>query len=130
MGVIMTANNIHLNIHSRHEVLDPEWVQHVRERVLELDRFGNKIIAIDVEVTYNKNPRRLSKAWHVEIRTRVDGHTILAEYEAADPERTFEKARAIMESNLRRAARRHHWSRHGKKATLSVRGLQGDTSFN
>lgn len=126
----MTANKIHLNIHSRHEVLDPDWIEHVRERVLELDRFGNKIIAIDVEVTYNKNPRRHAKAWHVEIRTRVDGHTILAEYEAADPERTFEKARAIMESNLRRAGRRHHWSRHGKSATATVRGLQVNTSFN
>ena len=123
----MTANNIHVSIRSRHEVLDPVWLEHVRSRVLELDRFGNKIIAIDVEITYNKNPRRQAKAWHVEIKTRVDGHMILAQYEAADPERTFEKARAVMESNLRRAARRHHWSRHGKNATATVRGLQGDS---
>lgn len=114
------SNNIQLNIHRRHLELDADWLEHVRERTFELDRFGNKIIAIDVEISYAKNRRQQSHAWHVEIRTRVDGHTILAVAESSDPERTFEKARAIMESNLRRAARRHHWSRHGRKATMRV----------
>lgn len=114
------SNTFQLNIHSRNLQLDKEWLDHVKERTNELGRFGNKIIAMDVEITHNKNHRRESHAWHVEIRTRVDGHLILARAEAADPERAFERARATMESNLRRAARRHHWSRHGRKATMRV----------
>lgn len=114
------TNKLQLNIHSRNLQLDKDWLDHVKERSTELDRFGNKIIAMDVEITHNKHRRRESHAWHVEIRTRVDGHTILAKSEAADPERAFESARAKMESNLRRAARRHHWSRHGRKSTLRV----------
>ena len=109
-----------VNIHARNLDLDVVWLEHVETRVNQLDRFGNSIIAIDVEVTHNRNPRRQAKGWHVEIQTRVDGHVILAKAEAADPERAFELARQKMEANLRRAARRHHWSRHGRKSTMRM----------
>ncbi len=109
-----------LKIHSRHVDVDHEWIDHVRERTLELDRFGNNILAMDVEIAHNNNPRQTSHSWHVELSFQIKGHVIRATGEAADPERAFERARAVMESNLRRAARRHHWSRHGRKATMKV----------
>jgi ribosomal subunit interface protein len=112
-----------LTIHSRHIEVDAEWLEHVRERTLELDRFGNNLISLDVEIAHNNNKRQQSHSWHVEISAAIKGHIIRATGEAADPERAFEKARAVMESNLRRAARRHHWSRHGRRATLRVANL-------
>jgi len=109
-----------LKIHSRHVDVDAEWLQHVRERTMELDRFGNNIVSFDVEIAHNNNPRQTSHSWHVEISVSVKGHVIRATGEAGDPERAFERSRAVMEGNLRRAARRHHWSRHGRKATMRM----------
>ena len=109
-----------LTIHSRHVEVDAEWVEHVRERTLELDRFGNGILTMDVEIAHNDNRRQVGHAWHVEISVSIKGHMIRATGEAADPERAFEKSRAVMEANLRRAARRHHWSRHGRNSTAKV----------
>jgi ribosomal subunit interface protein len=109
-----------LNIHSRHVEVDAEWIEHVRERTLELDRFGNGIFSYDVEIAHNENRRQAGHAWRVEISIKIKGHLIRATGEAADPERAFESSRRIMEANLRRAARRHHWSRHGRKATTKV----------
>ena len=109
-----------LTIHTRHVEVDNVWLDHVRERTMDLDRFGNNIISIDVEIAHNNNKRQQSHSWHVEISAKVKGHVLRATGEAADPERAFEKSRAVMEANLRRAARRHHWSRHGRNATAKV----------
>jgi len=109
-----------LTIHSRNVPVDAQWIEHVRERTLELDRFGNNILSIDVEITHNASARQHAYAWHVEISISIKGHVLRATGEAVDPERAFEKSRAVMESNLRRAGRRHHWSRHGRGATVRV----------
>lgn len=109
-----------LKIHTRHVDVDNVWLEHVRERTMELDRFGNNIIGLDVEIAYNSNKRQQSHSWHVEISAKIKGHVLRATGEASDPERAFEKSRAVMEANLRRAARRHHWSRHGRNSTAKV----------
>ena len=109
-----------ITIHNRNLDANKEWLEHLRERTLLLDRFGNKIISFDVEVIHQKNPRLAAKAWNVEITARVDGAFIRATGEAPEPERAYEKSHKVMEASLRRAARRHHWSRHGRKATLKV----------
>ncbi len=109
-----------LKIHTRHIEVDAVWLEHVEERTLELDRFGNNIISMDVEIAHNNNRRQQAHSWHVEISVKIKGHVLRSTGEAADPERAFEKSRAVMEANLRRAARRHHWSRHGRKATAKV----------
>jgi ribosomal subunit interface protein len=107
-------------IHNRNSEANKEWLEHLRERTLKLDRFGNHIISFDVEIMHQVNPRLSSKAWHIEITAKVDGAVIRATGEASEPERAYERSFKVMESNLRRAARRHHWSRHGRKATLKV----------
>lgn len=109
-----------ITIHNRNLDANKEWLEHLRERTLKLDRFGNKIISIDVEIAHQTNPRLAAKSWHVEITAKVDGAVIRATGEAPEPEKAYERSHKVMESNLRRAARRHHWSRHGRKATMKV----------
>ncbi|MEY2672713.1 MAG: hypothetical protein RL228_867 [Actinomycetota bacterium] len=109
-----------ISIHNRHLEANKEWLEHLRERTLELDRFGNNIIAFDVEVAHQNNPRLAAKSWHVEITAKVKGALIRATGEASEPEKAYERAFKVMESNLRRAAKRHHWSRHGRKSTMKV----------
>jgi len=114
------SQNLIVNIHTRHVDVDAVWIEHVRERTLELDRFGNGIFSCDVEIAHNENRRQAGHAWRVEMSIKIKGHLLRATGEAADPERAFENSRRIMEASLRRAARRHHWSRHGRKATTRV----------
>ncbi len=64
-----------ISIHNRHLEANnleanKEWLEHLRERTLELDRFGNNIIAFDVEVAHQNNPRLAAKSWHVEITAK------------------------------------------------------------
>ncbi len=107
-------------IHNRNLDANKEWLEHLRDRTLLLDRFGNNIISFDVEVAHQTNPRLAAKSWHVEITAKIRGAVIRATGEASEPERAYERAHKVMESNLRRASRRHHWSRHGRKSTLKV----------
>lgn len=106
--------------HGRHTAIDAKWLEHVEERTLQLDRFGNGITHFDVEISHNSNPSRQPMAWRVEIAAKMRKHTIRATGQAADPQRAFAEAREVMESNLRRAARKMHWSRHGRRATLTA----------
>ncbi|MEY3696714.1 MAG: hypothetical protein RJA41_364 [Actinomycetota bacterium] len=109
-----------ISINNRHVEANKEWLDHLRQRTLELDRFGNNIISFDVEVAHQNNPRLSAKSWHVEITAKVRGAVIRATGESSEPEKAYERAHKVMESNLRRAAKRQHWSRHGRKATLRV----------
>lgn len=106
--------------HGRHLELDAKWLEHVEERTLQLDRFGNGIRHFDVEIAHNSNPSRAPYAWRVEISAQLRKHTIRATGQAADPQRAFAQAREVMESNLRRAARKMQFSRHGRRSTLRV----------
>ena len=109
-----------ISIHNRNLEANKEWLEHLKNRTKGLDKFGNNIISFDVEIDHQTNPRLSAKSWHVEITAKIPGSVIRATGEASEPERAFERAHKVMESNLRRAARRHHWSRHGRKATMKV----------
>lgn len=109
-----------ISIHNRSVEANKEWLEHLKDRTQKLDRFGNNIVSFDVEISHFTNPRLSAKSWHVEITAKIKGALIRATGEAAEPERAYERAHKVMESNLRRAARRHHWSRHGRKSTMKV----------
>lgn len=113
-----------VKVHSRHMTVDADWLVHINERTLQLDRFGNGVVGFDVEITHTRNPSRHDRAWRVDLAAQLTSHVIRASAEAEDPRKAFELARDVLEANLRRAARRHHWSRHGRGSTLKVsRGL-------
>ena len=109
-----------VKVHSRHMTVDADWLGHITERTQQLDRFGNGVRGFDVEIIHSRNPSRHDRAWRVELAALVDGNSIRGSAEAEDPRKAFELARDVLEANLRRAARRLHWSRHGRKATLKL----------
>lgn len=96
---------------------DADWLTTVKEKTAHLNRFGNNIIEMKVEFTHNNNPRQSDKAWTCVISAFIEGRMMKATGQASDEKRSFEFARETMEANLRRAARRHRYSRHGRRAT-------------
>ena len=120
MRINATSPTPRVDIHARNVALDKAWLQAISDRTLQLDRFGNGIRSFEIEVTHNPNPSRQAKAWRVEIAAHLLNHSIRATGVAAEPEPAFFEAREILESSLRRASRRMHWSRHGRRATRKI----------
>ena len=110
-------------VRGRHLDLGEFWVEHVREKTALLARFGLGITGFDVEVLHETNPRQSSKAWLVEISARTLGEPIRAKASGDKAEVAFERARETLERQLRRAAKRRRWSRHGNGATAKVARL-------
>ncbi len=118
----MTENNSKptIVVHSHGMKFDAAWMDIVKEKTGHLDRFGNNIVEIKVDFAHNNNPRQNDYAWTCVISAFIQGRMMKATGQASDEKRAFEFARETMESNLRRAARRHRYSRHGRKATQKV----------
>ena len=110
-----------VRVQARNVAVDPHWLERVVDRVGKLDRFGNGVVSFDVEVTHNPNPSRHPAAWRVELSAKLRKHTIRATGQAPDPERAFTEAKEVLEANLRRAAKRMQFSRHGRKSTAKLR---------
>lgn len=105
---------------------DADFQNLVKEKTGHLDRFGNNIVEMKVEFTHNNNPRQSDKAWSCVISAYIQGRILKATGQASDEKRAFEFARETMESNLRRASRRHRYSRHGRKSTQKVSNTLDD----
>ncbi len=113
-------------VRGRHLELGEFWVGHVREKCLLLARFGLGITGFDVEVSHETNPRQASQAWQVEVAAFARKGPIRAKGSGEKAEIAFERARETLEEQLRRAAKRSRWSRHGSGATAKVaRMLRG-----
>ena len=111
-------------VRGRHLDLGEFWVEHVREKTQPLARFGLDITEFDVEVEHEVNPRRASMAWRVEITAKTrKAAPFRAKGEGEKAEIAFDRARETLEQNLRRAAKRRRWSRHGNGATSKVARL-------
>lgn len=110
-------------VRGRHLDLGEFWVQHVREKTAGLARFGLDISKFDVEVSHETNPRQSSNAWQVEIAAFTQGAPARAKGAGPEADVAFERARETLELQLRRAAKRGRWSRHGSGATAKVARL-------
>ena len=106
-------------VKSRHTEVTERFKEHVVEKLSKLTRLDGKVIALDVEVSKEHNPRQASKRDRVEITCRSRGPVIRAEASADDPYAALDLAYAKIEMRLRRAAdrRRVH---HGRHSPISV----------
>ena len=75
--------------------------EHVVEKLSKLTRLDGKVIALDVEVSKEHNPRQASKRDRVEITCRSRGPVIRAEASADDPYAALDLAYAKIEMRLR-----------------------------
>lgn len=101
-------------VKSRHTEVTERFKAHVVEKLSKLTRLDGKVIALDVEVSKEHNPRQSSKRDRVEITCRSRGPVIRAEASADDPYAALDLAYAKIEMRLRRVAdrRRVHYGRH------------------
>jgi ribosomal subunit interface protein len=97
-------------VRGRHLELSDRFRDHVTGKLSRIDRFGLPIEAIDVEVSYEPNPRQSDRAYQVEFTCRGKGPVIRAEAYAQDKYAAVDLALGRLAERLRRASdkRRQH----------------------
>ena len=93
-------------VRGRHLDVSDRFREHVAGKVGRVDRFGLPIAHVDVEVSFEPNPRQADRAYEVELTCRGTGPVIRAEAHAQDKYAATDIALARLEERLRRAADR------------------------
>lgn len=93
-------------VRGRHLDVSDRFREHVAGKVGKVDRFGLPIAHLDVEVSFEPNPRQADRAYEVELTCRGTGPVIRAEAHAQDKYAATDIAVARLEERLRRAADR------------------------
>lgn len=93
-------------VRGRHLDVSDRFREHVAGKVGKVDRFGLPISHVDVEVSFEPNPRQADRAYEVELTCRGTGPVIRAEAHAQDKYAATDIALARLEERLRRAADR------------------------
>lgn len=91
-------------VRGRHLEVSDRFRDHVGGKLSRVDRFGLPIEAIDVEVSYEPNPRQSDRAYEVEFTCRGKGPVIRAEAHAQDKYAAVDLALARLAERLRRAS--------------------------
>lgn len=110
MDIVVKGRNVEVPEHYR---------QHVSEKLEKVERFDDKIIRFEVELSHEKNPRQSDHCQRVEITCVSRGPVVRAEACAADFYAALDAATMKLSARLRRSAdrRRVH---HGRHAPTSV----------
>lgn len=106
-------------VKGHHTDVAERFRQHAVDKLGKLERFGQKVIRLDVEVSRERNPRQADQCERVEITCVSKGPVIRAEAAAADPYAALDGAFTKLEARLRKAAdrRRVH---HGNRTPLGL----------
>ncbi|MGV1004555.1 MAG: ribosome hibernation-promoting factor, HPF/YfiA family [Candidatus Nanopelagicales bacterium] len=91
-------------VRGRHVVVSDRFRSHVTEKLARADKFGVPLTRIDVEVSFESNPRQAERANKVELTCLGKGPVIRAEAFAPDGYTALDLAWARLEERLRRAA--------------------------
>lgn len=92
---------------------------HIADKLAKLEKFDQKVIRVDVEVSKEQNPRRADESDRVELTVHSKGPVIRAEAAAADKYAALDLATDKLLARVRKAAdrRRVH---HGNRTPISV----------
>jgi ribosomal subunit interface protein len=93
-------------VRGRHLDVSDRFREHVAGKVGKVDRFGLPITHVDVEISFEPNPRQTDRAYEVELTCHGSGPVIRAEAHAPDKYAATDIALARLEERLRRAADR------------------------
>lgn len=107
MEIVVTGRNTEIPARFR---------EHVEEKVSKVETLSNRVQRVDVEVTFEPNPRQADKAERIELTVRGKGPVIRAEASASDRYGALDLATAKLLERLRRhhdRSRDHH--RRGEK---------------
>lgn len=106
-------------VKGRHHEVSDRFRTHVEEKIARLEKYDQRIIRVDVELTQEPNPRLAEQAFRVEITIHSRGPVLRAEAAAEDKMTALDKALTKLSSQSRKAAdrRRIH---HGSHAPESL----------
>jgi ribosomal subunit interface protein len=93
-------------VRGRHLDVSDRFREHVAGKVGKIDRFGLPITHVDVEISFEPNPRQTDRAYEVELTCHGSGPVVRAEAHAPDKYAATDIALARLEERLRRAADR------------------------
>jgi ribosomal subunit interface protein len=96
------------------------------EKLSKLERYDQKVITVDVEVSKEPNPRRADEAHRVELTVRSKGPIIRAEAAADDRYSALDMAMDKLSNRMRRAAERRRAARTGGRNPKSVATATAD----
>lgn len=111
-------------VRGRHLDVSDRFRDHVADKLAKADRFGLAISHIDVEVSYEPNPRQADRAYEVEFTCRGMGPVIRAEAHAQDKYAATDVALDRLEERLRRAADKRRARRYEKLVVVPAAQIQ------
>lgn len=118
-------------VKGRHCEVSDRFRSHVEEKLVKLEKYDQRVIRVDVEVTKEPNPRQASQSVSVQITIRSKGPVIRAEASAEDKMAALDKAMERLSAQARKAHDRrrvHHGSRTPTSlAQAMAMGDQGGT---
>jgi len=101
-------------VKGRHCEISDRFRNHVEEKLTRLEKYDQRVIRVDVEVSKEANPRLADQQIRVEITIRSKGPVIRAEAAAEDKMSALDKAVDRLSAQARKASDRrrvHHGSR-------------------
>ena len=101
-------------VKGRHVDVSERFRQHAEEKVTRLEKYDQRLIRVEVEVSEERNPRLSSQSQRVELTVRCKGPAIRAEAAAEDKMAALDLALERLQAQLRKAADRrrvHHGAR-------------------
>ena len=110
MDVVVKGRNLEVPDHFR---------QHIVEKLQKVERYDQKLIEVDVELSHEPNRRQSERCQRVEVTCRSRGPAIRSESRAKDFYSALDAAIAKLESRLRKAADRRRVHR-GRRTPVSV----------
>src|SRR3954462_6784333 len=101
-------------LNSRHCELTDKFREHVREKLIRLEKHDHRVIRVEVEVEKERNPRQADRAVRVQLTAFSKGPVIRAEASAEEKMSALDLALDRMAGQMRRASdrRRVHRGRH------------------
>jgi ribosomal subunit interface protein len=115
----MRGDNVEIVVKGRHCEVSDRFRNHIEEKLERLEKYNQRIIRVDVEVSQESNPRLSSQSVRVEITIRSKGPVIRAEAAAEDKMSALDKAVERLSAQARKAQdrRRVH---HGVRRPTSL----------
>ncbi|HEY3736320.1 MAG TPA: ribosome-associated translation inhibitor RaiA, partial [Jatrophihabitans sp.] len=84
MDAVAVAPRMEIVVRGRNVVVPDHYRQLVMEKLAKIERYDQKVIRTDVELTHERNPRQAGICQHVEITCRTRGPVVRAEACAED----------------------------------------------
>jgi ribosomal subunit interface protein len=110
VDIVVKGRNVEVPEHYR---------QHVAEKLSKVERYDDKIIRIEVELSHEKNPRQADRCQRVEITCVARGPLVRAEACSGDFYSALDSAITKLDGRLRRSADRRRVHR-GRRTPISV----------